>query len=107
MIEEFQHRVVRDNQINFAVPVVIGECDAQSLPWFRNPDLFGNFGKVSVAIVVIDQGSDRLKDVRMAVGTVTLFALSAPDIMKVPVQVAEHHQVKQAIVIEIDPGSTG
>src|SRR5580698_2973768 len=39
----------------------------------------------------------------MAVGAVPLTMLSAPDILKVPLHVSQHHQIQTPIIVQINP----
>jgi len=62
------------------------------------------FGKGAVAIVVIDQHCNRLKNVGMAISSIAFAVLTAPHIIPVPLNVAQNNKIKQSIVIKIDPG---
>src|SRR5438874_8944663 len=43
----------------------------------------------------------------MTVGAVAFLALPAPNIVEVPLQVAQDHEIQQSIVVQIDPSRTG
>jgi len=72
-----------------AVPIIIGDSNAQPLARFRETHLVRNFSEVAVAIVVIHQWGNRVISIRMAVCAVTFSALAAPGIVKVPLQVSK------------------
>src|SRR5579859_1209315 len=107
VIKKFNHRVIGDDDVNVAIAIVIGDGDAKSFARFRKADLLRDFGEMTVAVIVIDQRSDRLEIVGMAVGAVAFFVLSAPDVVEVPLDITENDEVKEAIVIQIHPGSAG
>src|SRR2546429_3554365 len=46
------------------------------------------------SIVVVNQRRDRLKHIRVAVGSVSFAMLSTPDIFEVPLDVSQHHQIR-------------
>src|SRR6266704_2600603 len=62
---------------------------------------------MAVAVVVVDERRNGLKDVGVAVGTVAFFVLATPDIVEIPLKVAEDNKIKQAVIVQIDPSSTG
>ena len=99
VIEKFDHGVVGDEEVNVAVAVVIGESDAQGFAGLREAVLLRDFRKVAVAIVVIDERRNGLKNVGVTIGAVALFVFAAPDIVEIPLEVAEDHEVKQAVVV--------
>src|SRR5712692_8123402 len=41
----------------------------------------------------------------MAVGTVSFFVFSAPDVVKIPFEIPQHDQIKESIAIQINPCS--
>jgi hypothetical protein len=40
----------------------------------------------------------------MAIRPVALLVLAAPDVIEVPLQVAQHYQIQKTIVIQVHPG---
>ncbi len=42
----------------------------------------------------------------MAVCSVSFFVFSAPDVVKIPFEIPQHHQIKESIAIQIHPGRT-
>ena len=58
---------------------------------------------MSIAVVVVDKGRGGFKDVGMAIGSIALAAFAAPDIVEVPLEISQHDQVEEAVVIEIYP----
>src|SRR4051812_1794792 len=42
----------------------------------------------------------------MAIGAQAFFVLPAPDVLEVPLQVAQYHQIEQTVIVEIDPRGT-
>ena len=63
--------------------------------------------EVAIAVVVIDERRDGFELIGMAVGAKASLAFSAPDIVKVPLQVAQHHQIQKAVVVQIHPRGAG
>src|SRR5216683_204835 len=90
-VKEFGHGVIGNKDVEMAVPIVIGESDAQSLAWLREACFLRNFSKVAIAIVVIYQWRNRAVCVRMAVRAVAFSSLAAPGIVKVPLQVSKYN----------------
>ena len=74
------------------------------LPGLARPIFAAYFREVAVAVVMVDQRADGSKRVRMAVGTKALPMLAAVDIAKIPIEVAEHHQIQLAVVVQVHPG---
>ena len=62
---------------------------------------------MAVVILVVNQRRDRLKHIRVAVGPVSLAMLSAPDVVEVPLDVSQHHQVQKTVVVQIHPRRAG
>ena len=58
-----------------------------------------NFGEVPLAIVVIDERRNGLKNIRMTVGAVAFLVLAAPNVVEIPLKVAEDNEVEQAVVV--------
>src|SRR6266566_3143424 len=73
------------------------------LPAFEIPTLIRNLGEVTVSIVVVNQRRDRLKQIRVAIGSVSFAMLSTPDIFEVPLDVSQHYQIQKAVIIQIYP----
>ena len=99
MIEEFDHRVVGNEEINMAVAVVIGESDTQAFAAFCETDFLRDFREMAVAVVVVDERRNGLKDVRMTIGTVAFFVFAAPDVVEIPLKVAEDNKIEQAVIV--------
>ena len=62
---------------------------------------------MAVAIIVVNQWRNRLEVVRMAIRAISRFVFAAPDIVKVPLQIAQHNQVQQSVALQINPGGAG
>src|ERR1700674_4644680 len=62
---------------------------------------------MTIAVIVIDQRSDGLEIVGMAIGAVAFFVLAAPDVVEVPLDIAKDNGVEEAIVIKVPPGGPG
>ena len=77
------------------------------LPGLSRPILCGDLGEVAFAVVVVDEGGDGVEDIGMAVGAVAFAVFAAPDVVEVPLHVAEDDEVEEAVVVEIDPGGGG
>ena len=90
MVEKFGHRIVGDKEVEAAVAVIICEGNPQTLARKPKAGFLRNFGKVSLAVVVVHQWRNRMETIRMAVRPVAFFALAAPDIVKVPLQISKH-----------------
>ena len=43
----------------------------------------------------------------MAIRAISRFVFAAPDIVKVPLQIAQHNQVQQSVALQINPGGAG
>src|SRR5260370_6437040 len=104
VIEEFDHGVVGYEQIDMSVAIEVRNGDAEALARFRKTDFLRDLSKVAVAVIVVDQGRDRPKKVGMTVRTKTFFVLAAPDVVEIPLEVAENHQIEQAVIIQVYPG---
>src|SRR5438034_10667791 len=61
VIEEFDHRVVGNEEINMPVAIVIGESDTQALAGFCETDFLRDFREMAVAVVVVDEWRNGLK----------------------------------------------
>jgi len=70
---------------------------------FVQADLCGDLCEMSAAVIVIHQRRRRLKDVRMAVGTITIAMLSAPYIVEVPLYIAQDDQIEKPVIVQIHP----
>ena len=106
-VEVFEHGVVGDGDVDFAVAVEVGDGDAEAFAGFVEADFCGDFGEVAIAVVVEDEGRDGLEGVGVAVGAVAFAMLATEDVVEVPLHVAEDDEVEEAIVIEVDPGGGG
>src|SRR6266705_5087568 len=107
MVEELRHRVVRYKYIDAPVPVIIGKSYAQTLARFSQANPFRNLSKVTVAFVVIHQRGNGLENIRMAIFSITLLVLTAPDVVEVPLQVSKNDQIQPAVIVQVHPGCAG
>ena len=94
VVEIFDHRIVGHEQIDVAVAIIVRDGDAETFARFREADFLRNLSKVAVAVIVIDKRGDGLKNVGMTVGAETFLVLAAPDIVEIPLNVAEDHEVE-------------
>ena len=62
---------------------------------------------MAIAVVVVDERRDGREDVGVAVGAIAFAVFSAPDIIEVPLQIAQDDEIEKAIVVEIDPCGGG
>src|SRR5260370_39689840 len=62
---------------------------------------------MAIAVIVVNQRSDRLENIRVAITSISLFPLSTPDVVEVPIQIAKHLEIKQAIAVQINPTRAG
>ena len=99
MIKKFDHGVVGNEEINVPVAIVVRESDAEPFAGLGETDFLGNLGEVAVTVVVVDQRRNGLKNVRMTIGAVALFVFAAPDVVEIPLKIAENHEVQQAIIV--------
>src|SRR4029077_19476186 len=106
VVEELDHGVVGDKEIDVAIAIVVRQRNAESFASLRKANFLGDFGEMAVSIIVVDQGRNRLEDVGMAIGAVAFFVLAAPDVFKIPLNVSQNDEIEQAIAIQIDPGGT-
>src|SRR5712671_2488966 len=90
VVKKFGYGVVGHKDVQMAVPIVIGESNAQPLARLRKAYFVRNFSEVAVAIVVIHQWGNRVISIRMAIRTVTFSALATPGVVKVPLQVSKY-----------------
>ena len=107
MEEELEHGVVGDGDVDLAVVVEVGDGEAEAFARGVHADLFGDLGKGTVAVVVVDEGGNGGEDIGVAVGAVAFAVLATPDVFPVPLDVAEDDQVEPAVVVEVDPGGGG
>ena len=52
-----------------------------------------------VAVVVVDERCNWFEIVGMAVRSVSLAMLAAPDIVEVPLQIAENEQIQESVIV--------
>ena len=64
--EKLRHRVVGDVEVDASVAVVVRNGDAESFGRLVEPELMRNLGEMTVAVVVIHEHGDGLKDIRVA-----------------------------------------
>src|SRR5262249_17760766 len=107
VVEEFDHGIVGNEEIDATIAIVIGDSKAEALAGLGEAKFGSGFGEGAVAIVVVDERGDWLEEIRMAVGTVAFFVLAAPDVIEVPFDVAEDDEIEVAIGVEIDPSGAG
>jgi hypothetical protein len=99
VIEELDHGVVGDEEVDVAVAIIVGESDSQAFSGFRETDLLRDLGEMTIAIVVIDERGDGLEHVRMAIRTVTLFVFATPDVIEIPLNVAKNNEIEKAVIV--------
>src|SRR5579863_6955176 len=63
--------------------------------------------EVAVPVVVIDERRNGLIGIRMAIGARTFLMLATPDIVEVPLKIAQDHQVQKSVVVEVHPSRAG
>src|SRR5271170_1632955 len=107
MKEKFDHRVVGDEDVSMAVEVVVGDSDPQGFRRLIEAESVRFFGEGSISVIVVNQHRDGLEDVRMAVSTVTLPMLAAPEIVPIPLDIPQYNEVEESISVKIDPGRGG
>src|SRR6266481_1223520 len=56
--------------------------------------------------MVINKRQNWLKLIGMAIRPVALFPFAAPNISKIPLQVAQHDQIEQTVAIQVHPRCT-
>jgi hypothetical protein len=95
-VKELQHRIVRDENIGMAIPVIARNRNPKSFARSIESNLRGNLRKVPIAVIVIDERDDRLKEVGMAIGTVILTVFTAPHIDQIPLQIPKNHQMSRS-----------
>src|SRR5439155_21451168 len=94
-------------QIDVAVAIIVRDGDAETFARFREADFLRNLSKVPVAVIVINKRGDGLKNVGMTVGAETFLMLAAPDVVEIPLNVAEDHEVEWAVNVQVHPGGAG
>src|ERR1700749_1850463 len=87
------------------ITVIVGEGQTEPFSWLVDAKFRRNLCKVAISVVVIDERRNGRKHVRMTVSAETIAMLATPNVLKIPLQITKHHQVQQAIGVEIDPGS--
>src|SRR5579871_3954449 len=58
---------------------------------------------MAIPIVVIDERRNRLEIVGMAISAIPFAMFTAPDVVEIPLQIAKHDEIQQAIVVQIHP----
>ena len=106
VIQEFAHRIVGHEKVDVAIAIVVSNTDAQPLTRRCQSQLLRNLCKVTAAVIVIDKGRNGAKRVWMAVSAKPGLVFATPDIVEIPIQVAQYNEIEQAVVIEVDPGRT-
>src|SRR5262249_54063818 len=99
VIQEFDHGVVGDEEINMAVAIVIRQRDSETFAGFGEANFLRDFGKVAVSVVVVDERRNRMKEVGMTVGAIAFFMFTAVYVIEIPLEIAENNQVQQAVVV--------
>jgi hypothetical protein len=77
VVEKLLHGIVGNENIRVAIAVVVCNRDPQPFAGMIESYLRGNLGKVAVAVIVVNQRSDRRKEIRMALGAVPLTVFTA------------------------------
>src|ERR1700741_4519583 len=104
MEQELLHGVVGNKEINSSVAIIVGNGDAQGFGRFIEPQLMRYFGEMPVTIVMVNEHGNGFEYVWMTVIPIAFFVLAAPHIVPVPLDIPQNDQVKQAIVVQVDPG---
>src|SRR5258708_7666194 len=89
-----------------SVAIIVRDCQSQTLSWPRESELCSDFRKGPISFVEIHERRNRFEEVWMAVCPVSFFVFSAPDVVKVPFEIAQHDQIKESIAIQIHPCGT-
>src|ERR1700730_135908 len=90
-----------------AITVIIGDSDAQPLAWLTQAYLLRDFGECSVLIIVEHERGNGLEVIGMAICPVAFLVLAAPDIIKIPIQIAQDNQIKESVPVQIHPCGAG
>src|SRR5271168_4409822 len=104
VIQKFIHGIIGNEKIDPPVAIVIRDCDAEPLARFGQTQFLRDLGKVAAAVIVVNQRRNGTKGIRMAVSAVSFYMLAAPDIVEIPIHVAQNNQVEKPIVIKVYPG---
>src|SRR5581483_12161340 len=76
-VEELDHGVVGDKQVDVAVAAVVGNGNAQAFAGLPDSDAIGDFGETAVAVVVEDERLRGLEGVGMAISAAAFAMLAA------------------------------
>ncbi len=87
--------------------IIITESDTETLAGLRQTNLLADLREMAIAVIVKHERGDGLKNVGMAVGAKAFLVLAAPDVIEVPLHIAQDHQVEQAVVIKVYPRRAG
>ena len=102
-------RVIRHEDIDSAVEIVVAKGDAQAFPGVlgdarRN----GNIGECAVAVVAIEQMGNGPELVRMAVSPHVKALVPAPRVPgEAPIKVTRDEKVEVAVVVVVEKRSGG
>src|SRR5882762_2783668 len=87
VVERLERGIVRDKNIRMPITIIVRKRETQTLARLGDPNLPRNLGEVSVPIVVVNQGCNRLEEIRVTICSISLFVFPAPDIVEVPLQI--------------------
>src|SRR5271165_7132133 len=111
VIKELNHRIIGHKKIDLAVTIVVGDRKPKPFPRFTETHLLCDLGKRSILIIVVHEWGNGLEEIRMAVCAIAFLVLAAPDIVEIPIQIAEDNEIEEPVPVEIDPrgarGPTG
>src|ERR1700730_2050945 len=90
-----------------AITVIIGDSDAQPLAWLTQAYLLRDFGECSVLIIVEHERGNGLEEIGMTICPVAFLVLPAPDILEIPIRIAEDNQIQESVPVQIHPCRAG
>src|SRR5262245_30793161 len=67
----------------------------------------GNFRKCPSSVVVVKKNRNWIENVRMAIRAVALAPLATIKIIEGPLEITHNNQVQAAVIVVVQPGSTG
>ena len=88
VIEELDHGVVGNKEIDTTVVIIVRDGHAKSFPGFGETQLLCDLGECPIFFIVINKRGNGLEVIRMAIRPVAFFVLAAPDIIEIPIQIA-------------------
>jgi hypothetical protein len=88
-----------------AITVIVGDSDAQPLARLTQAYLLRDFGECSVLIIITiiviaeHERGNGLEVIGMTICPVAFLVLPAPDILEIPIQIAEDNQIKESVPV--------